>query len=124
MAKKKRYRGHFCKVCGNILPNEKFSGKGHAAHICKKCARKSKAQRSEEIAIACIYSVLSCTDLSRDNRKMLEKYSRSGRERVRLGALTVLAAFTRYPPSGEIECAEEDFPDEELSDDILEESYY
>ena len=37
MVKKKKYRGHFCKVCRKILPNEKFSGKGHAAHICKKC---------------------------------------------------------------------------------------
>jgi hypothetical protein len=109
MAKKKRYRGHFCKVCRKILPNEKFSGKGRTAHTCKKCARKLKARKSEEIAIACIYSVLSCPNLSRDNRKMLEKYSRSGRERVRLGAMTVLATFTRDPPPGGIECAEEDF---------------
>ena len=120
MAKKKRYRGHFCKVCGNILPNEKFSGKGHAAHICKKCARKSKVQQSEEIAITRIYSVLSYHNLSRDNRKMLEKYSRSKNERVRSEALVVLSAFTRYPPSGGIECAEEDFPDEKISDDVLE----
>ena len=40
MAKKKRYRGDYCKVCGRILPNEKFSGKGYAAHICKACAKK------------------------------------------------------------------------------------
>ncbi|MCD4768186.1 MAG: hypothetical protein K8R06_08395 [Methanosarcinales archaeon] len=57
MAKKKRYRGHFCKVCRQILPNEKFSGKGHAAHICKKCAtkqkkeKKEKKKQSEEIAL-------------------------------------------------------------------------
>jgi len=107
MARKKRYRGHFCKVCGNILPNEKFSGKGHAAHICKKCTRKSKAQQSEEIIITRIYSVLSYCNLSRDHRKMLEKHSRSKRERVRSEALTVLAAFTRPAPSEE----DEDFPD-------------
>lgn len=29
--------GHFCKVCGEHKANEKFSGKGHAAHICKAC---------------------------------------------------------------------------------------
>ncbi|MEA1944538.1 MAG: hypothetical protein U9N07_04285 [Euryarchaeota archaeon] len=120
MAKKKRYRGHFCKVCGKILPNEKFSGKGHAAHICKKCARKSKAQQSEEIAITRIYHVLSYHNLSRDNRRMLENYTHSRSERVRSEALTVLAAFTRYPPSGGIECAEEDFLSGEISDDILE----
>ena len=107
MVKKKRYRGHFCKVCRKILPNEKFSGKGHAAHICKKCTRKSKARKSEEIAITRIYSVLSYPNLSRDHRKMLEKYSRSGRVRVRLEALTVLATFTRLTPSNE----DDAFPD-------------
>ncbi len=30
-------RGHFCKGCGNFLPNEKFSGRGHRKHLCKKC---------------------------------------------------------------------------------------
>lgn len=30
--------GHYCKVCGEYKANEKFSGKGHAAHICKACA--------------------------------------------------------------------------------------
>lgn len=36
MAKKKRQR-HYCKICGEIKANEKFSGKGHAKHICKSC---------------------------------------------------------------------------------------
>ncbi|HDN65054.1 MAG TPA: hypothetical protein ENF23_01965 [Methanosarcinales archaeon] len=107
MAKKKRYRGHFCKVCRKILANEKFSGKGRTAHICKKCTRKLKARKSEEIAIACIYSVLSHCNLSRDDRKMLENYTHSRRERVRSEALTVLATFTRPTPSEE----DEDFPD-------------
>ena len=40
MAKrKKRYRGHYCWCCGRIRPNEQFSGKGHARHLCKACAR-------------------------------------------------------------------------------------
>ena len=25
--------GHYCKVCGEYKANEKFSGKGHAAHM-------------------------------------------------------------------------------------------
>ena len=25
--------GHYCKVCGEYKANEKFSGKGHAAHV-------------------------------------------------------------------------------------------
>ena len=31
------YMGHYCWKCGQYLANEKFSGKGHARHICKKC---------------------------------------------------------------------------------------
>ena len=31
--------GYYCKVCGEYKANEKFSGKGHAAHICKKFFR-------------------------------------------------------------------------------------
>ncbi|MEI8254846.1 MAG: hypothetical protein WCJ30_04160 [Deltaproteobacteria bacterium] len=39
MGRKKRYRGHYCWVCESILPNEKFSGGGHARHVCRKCNR-------------------------------------------------------------------------------------
>lgn len=37
MAKKKKQQGHYCRICGEYKANEKFSGKGHAAHICKNC---------------------------------------------------------------------------------------
>ena len=30
--------GHYCRICGRTRANEKFSGKGHASHICKDCA--------------------------------------------------------------------------------------
>ena len=32
-----KHNGHYCKICGEYKANEKFSGKGHAAHICKAC---------------------------------------------------------------------------------------
>ena len=37
MAKKKKHKGHYCRICGEYKANEKFSGKGHAQHICKTC---------------------------------------------------------------------------------------
>lgn len=40
--KKKKHHGHYCKICGCCLPNEKFTGKGHARHICKSCSTKNK----------------------------------------------------------------------------------
>lgn len=38
--KKKNKHGWYCKICGRFRPNEKFSGKGHAQHICKDCQRQ------------------------------------------------------------------------------------
>lgn len=53
MSKKKsgRPKEHYCKVCGEYKANEKFSGKGHAAHICKACSRLSAAEQTEAITI-------------------------------------------------------------------------
>lgn len=34
---------HYCWKCGQYLANEKFSGKGHARHICKKCMAEKRA---------------------------------------------------------------------------------
>lgn len=46
--------GHYCKVCGEYKANEKFSGKGYAAHICKKCAALPPDVRSAQmIEISC-----------------------------------------------------------------------
>ena len=50
-------RGHYCKICGEHKANEKFSGRGHAAHICKACASKSPAQKSEDMTINRLHSM-------------------------------------------------------------------
>ncbi|MDE7219876.1 MAG: hypothetical protein K2O45_09675 [Oscillospiraceae bacterium] len=53
MPKKKTHRpqGHYCKICGEYKANEKFSGKGHAAHICKSCSKLSAAEKAEAMTI-------------------------------------------------------------------------
>ncbi len=53
--KKKKARklpGHYCRVCGRRRANEKFSGKGHAAHICKDCAKEQRAEVKKKRKIA------------------------------------------------------------------------
>jgi hypothetical protein len=50
-SKSQKTSGHYCKVCGEHKAKEKFSGKGHAAHICKACAAKPLAERNEDMAI-------------------------------------------------------------------------
>lgn len=49
--------GHYCKVCGCYKANEKFSGKGHAAHICKSCASLPPEQQAEQITLNRIYNL-------------------------------------------------------------------
>ena len=49
--KKNRPHGHYCKICGEYKANEKFSGKGHAAHICKACSRLSAAEKAAAMDI-------------------------------------------------------------------------
>jgi len=54
MASKKRKhkpRGHYCKVCDTYKANEKFSGKGHAARICKACMKLPPAERSAQMTL-------------------------------------------------------------------------
>lgn len=41
-------RGHYCKVCGRYRANEKFTGKGHAAHICKDCAKLPSEEKAKQ----------------------------------------------------------------------------
>lgn len=43
--------GHYCKVCGEYKANEKFSGKGHAAYICKSCASLSPEKQAEQMTV-------------------------------------------------------------------------
>ena len=40
--------GHYCKVCGRYRANEKFTGKGHAMHICKDCAKLPPEVKAEQ----------------------------------------------------------------------------
>ncbi|MDL4842496.1 hypothetical protein [Aquibacillus rhizosphaerae] len=39
---KKKKRGHYCKACGSVRANERFSGMGHKQHVCKDCKRKGE----------------------------------------------------------------------------------
>jgi len=101
MGKKKRYRGQFCMVCGEILANEKFSGKGHAAHICKACAKKPREKQEEDIALHRIERLYRYGNLSRNNKRMLEKYSQSPNKLISSAALEAISTFQKGPVSSE-----------------------
>ena len=44
-------QGHYCKVCGEYKAHEKFSGRGHAAHICKTYAQLPPEEQAERMTL-------------------------------------------------------------------------
>ena len=50
-------QGHYCKICGEYKANEKFSGKGHAVHICKSCASMYVEDRNQEMTLTRIMNL-------------------------------------------------------------------
>ena len=76
-AKKNRQHkphGHFCYVCGEHKANEKFSGRGHANHMCKQCHALPVAKRNEMIAVRrasnMAFRYLSKTEINWLRKKM------------------------------------------------------
>ena len=70
-------RGHYCKVCGEYKANEKFSGKGHAAHICKTCAALPPEKQAEEMTLTRLVNLpwrLSKEQLSWLKKRMKDKH--------------------------------------------------
>lgn len=77
----KHHRGHYCKICGRVLPNEKFSGKGHANHICKECAKLPVEKRNEMIAVNRIMGLPF--RLKKEQKNWLEKMRKDPRKDVK-----------------------------------------
>ena len=82
--KKRKYQGHYCKICGRRKSNEKFSGSGYTAHICRDCAKLPKEKRDEMQIITRIYSLPFW--LKKEQRTWLEKKRSDPRAEVREAA--------------------------------------
>mgnify|MGYP007003728898 CR=1 FL=1 len=85
--------GHYCKVCGEYKSNESFSGSGHAAHICKKCAALPAAQRSEKMVLAKLWNLP--WQLSTQQREWLRGLRNDSRPEVASAAKELYA--NRFP---------------------------
>ena len=93
-------QGHYCKVCGECKSNESFSGSGHAAHICKKCAALPAAQRSEEIILTKLWNLP--WQLSTQQREWLRGLRNDSRPEVASAAKELYA--DRFPYAARNEC--------------------
>jgi len=82
--------GHWCRICDRVLPNEKFSGKGHKNHICKKCAILSKEKLDEIDKKNEIFGYLKQSNISKKNLTRLRKLSASSNKTIAELACIVL----------------------------------
>lgn len=73
--------GHYCKVCCEYKANEKFTGKGHAAHICKACSKLPPEKRSEIMILNKLVDLP--WRLSKEQRNWLKSKTHDRRPEVR-----------------------------------------
>ncbi len=99
MAKRqKRYRGHYCWCCARIRPNEHFSGKGHARHLCKACTRLGAEELAYRQALRNLERCVGMGPLiPRKHRAQLNRFLTHQDPRIREAAreMAALDAQTR-----------------------------
>lgn len=92
MSKRGKYRGHFCWCCGRIRPNERFSGRGHARHLCRDCAKLGTAEIAYRQTVRDIDRLVDWSGLVRRKQwKSFERFLAHPDERVRAYAADVAA---------------------------------
>jgi hypothetical protein len=90
--KRRRRRGHFCWACQRYVPNERFSGSGHARHLCRQCSRLGADELRFRQAARDIDRLLTWDGLiRRKQRKSFERFLASPDARIRAYAETVRA---------------------------------
>ena len=85
--------GHYCKICGEYKANEKFSGKGHAAHICKTCSTLPPEKKAEMLAINRLLNLP--WQLSKEQKDWLRRRTHDRRTEVK--ALAQQQYEVRFP---------------------------
>lgn len=64
--------GHWCRICGRVRANERFSRKGHRNHICRDCKRLPRAVRDAADQRRETYCMLRQRNISEKNIRRLE----------------------------------------------------
>ena len=111
--------GYYCVVCGEYKANEKFSGRGHAAHICKACTKLPPEERAERRKLDRLLNTPR-ERLSEEDRKWLD--GRYPKESTELTSEDLKPIFGPSGERSEGEWAWDDFdfweelPDEDALD--------
>ena len=94
MSRKKRTRmqpGHFCWVCGRRRSNERFSGRGHARHLCRDCSKLGADELAYRQALRNLERCMTWESLiPRKRRKSFEQFLDHKDPRIRARAAKML----------------------------------
>ena len=101
-------RRHYCKICGEYKSNERFSGKGHTAHICKACASLPPEKKSEMMTVNRLLSLP--WRLSKEQVSWLKKKTHDKNPNIR--ALAEEQYEMRFAPTR--------FDEDEADEDFIE----
>ena len=82
--------GHYCWVCERYRPNERFSGGGHARHICRECQRRPAAEIEQIRLIDHLNGFLRQTVISSKNIDLLVKLCNDLRPEIQCRAEVML----------------------------------
>src|SRR5208283_1175023 len=90
---RKRQSRHYCWLCDRMRANGKFSGKGHARHLCKECARLGKEELAYRQTMRDLDRLLTWNGhIPRRNRAQFRKYLDHKDERIRAYACQIETA--------------------------------
>ena len=81
MAKKRKQQGHYCRICGEYKANEKFSGKGHARHICKECQSLPDDVKADMVRCNEVERAAFKYPMTRQDWELLEKYAKKYKDK-------------------------------------------
>ena len=89
--------GHYCRICGRQRPNERFSGKGHRIHVCKRCQAKPKGERRVIENMDEIFRFMRQSHISEKNVVRLEQMVKSEDPHV-AGLAAIVLRVARVKP--------------------------
>ena len=95
--KRKKHRGHTCYFCGRHRPNEAFSGRGHARHLCKECARRPREERERREVMEELWGYWFQSRLSPKNLARLQVLEAHADADLRATAALLRAAGLAHP---------------------------
>jgi hypothetical protein len=81
---KRKLPGHYCWACDRRRPNEKFSGHGHARHLCRDCAKLGAEELAYRQALRNLERCATWAGIiPRKRRKSFETFLHHDNPRIR-----------------------------------------